>query len=159
MDALSLRAVPLALNIHNLVKRYGSTVALRGASVEIETGSVHAIVGENGAGKSTLVKILAGLVRPDSGSVEFYGEDLTLSRPEDALVKAISTAFQELSLVPDLTVAQNMFLPRSPALGGVLVSDRAARREATRVLKGWEVSDIDVRTPVRELSLARKSVV
>jgi ribose transport system ATP-binding protein len=151
--------VSLALDIRKLVKTHGSTVALREASVEIEAGSAHAIVGENGAGKSTLVKILAGLVRPDEGEVFFHGEELALSRPEDALGHGISTAFQELSLVPDLTVAQNMFLPTPPARGNVLVSERAARHDAARVLEEWEVSDIDVQAPVRELSLANKQKV
>jgi ribose transport system ATP-binding protein len=150
--------VSAALDIRRLVKRYGSTVALAEASVEIEAGSAHAIVGENGAGKSTLVKILAGLVQPDSGSVSFYGEPLAFTRPEDALDKGISTAFQELSLVPDLTVAQNMFLPKSPLRRGLL-SERVARRDAAHILERWEVPGIDVQTPVRELSLANKQKV
>jgi ribose transport system ATP-binding protein len=149
----------LALNIHDLTKRFGSTVALDGAAPEIARGSVHAVIGENGAGKSTLVKILAGLVQPDQGTVALYGEELQLTRPRDAMEAGVATAFQELSLVPVLSVADNLALPTKPRgpLGGV--SNRRTRADARRKLADWEVEDIDPRAPVESLSLSAKQKV
>src|SRR5690349_20016497 len=94
-----------ALAVHDVVKRYGATVALDGVSFEIAEGSAHALIGENGAGKSTLVKIVNGVVRPDSGELELFGEPAQIPTPARAAELGIATAFQELSLVPGLTVA------------------------------------------------------
>jgi ribose transport system ATP-binding protein len=148
-----------ALEISGLVKRYGSTVALDGADLDIQPGSVHAVIGENGAGKSTLVKILSGLVRPDAGVLRFHGQDLDLRSPRDAAVAGIATAFQELSLLPHLSVADNLALPRKPRGRLGLVANGTARASARRRLEHWEVSDIDVRAPVGSLPLAAKQKV
>jgi ribose transport system ATP-binding protein len=149
----------LALNIQNLVKAYGSTVALNDAALEIPAGSAHAVIGENGAGKSTLVKILAGLVRPDRGTVELYGEELRLTHPRDAIEAGVATAFQELSLVPALSVADNLALPRKPRSRFGIVSNRRTRAEARKKLADWDVENIDPRTPVESLSLSAKQKV
>ena len=151
--------MPTALRIAGLEKRYGSTVALAGADVEIEQGSVHAIIGENGAGKSTLVKILAGLVRPDAGQIELHGEPLDLSGPAKAFEAGIATAFQELSLVPDLSVADNLALPLKPRSRLGIVSHGVARAQARRKLEEWDLTHIDVRRRVRSLSLAARQQV
>lgn len=104
----------LALRIDDLRKSYGSTVALDGVSFSVEVGAVHALLGENGAGKSTLVKILSGLAQPDSGTLGIFGEQRRITGPRAAHAFGIRTAFQEISMVPDLTVAQNFLLMEEP---------------------------------------------
>lgn len=122
-------------------------------------GAVHAVIGENGAGKSTLVKVLSGLVRPDAGSVELDGEPLELDSPGAALEAGIATGFQELSLAPDLTVAENLALPKVPRGRFGMVSTRAARAAARAALERWDAAHIDVRAPVSSLSLSTKQQV
>src|SRR5258707_5590583 len=100
------------LQASNLIKRYGATVALDEVSFELRAGEVCGLLGENGAGKSTLVKILSGIVSPDSGEIRIAGEPFRPRGIVDARAKGVSTAFQELSLVPTLSVAANMVLPK-----------------------------------------------
>ena len=151
--------MPPALRIAGLEKRYGSTVALAGADLEVEKGSVHAVIGENGAGKSTLVKILSGLVRPDSGRIELHGTELDLRSPVRAFDAKIATAFQELSLVPDLSVADNLALPRKPRSRLGTVSHGAGMADARRKLAEWDLTHIDVRRRIESLSLAARQQV
>src|SRR5580704_16654172 len=99
------------LNVVGLQKSYGPTVALGGVSFDILSGEVHALLGENGAGKSTLVKILSGVVRPDAGSAELAGQAYSPQNILEARALGVSTAFQEFSLLTNLTVAQNLALP------------------------------------------------
>lgn len=103
-----------ALRIELLTKQFGTTVALKDASFLVEVGSVHALLGENGAGKSTLVKLLSGLLSPDSGTIELFGGRVAFDGPRQAHACGVQTAFQELTLVKDLTVAENMLLPAAP---------------------------------------------
>src|SRR5438105_9282901 len=93
-------------------KEYPGTVALDDVSVSFEGGKVHALLGKNGAGKSTLVKIFAGSTRPTSGRVLVDGREVRLRSPLDAFAEGIATVYQELSLVPELTVAENILLGR-----------------------------------------------
>src|SRR3954464_3203315 len=95
-----------ALRVDKITKAYGATVALDGASFAVRTGEVHALLGENGAGKSTMVKLLSGLLRPDSGTIRLTAEPVDLHRPADAHRHGVQTAFQEMTLVRDLTVAE-----------------------------------------------------
>ncbi|MBK8267309.1 MAG: sugar ABC transporter ATP-binding protein [Planctomycetes bacterium] len=105
------------LETEGLRKDYPGTVALDGVSVAFEAGKVSALIGKNGAGKSTLVKILAGAVRPTSGSVRLNGRTLQLRSPREALAQGIAAVHQELSLIPDLTVGENILLGRLPKRG------------------------------------------
>lgn len=115
------------LSASGIYKHFPPNVqALEDASIEICPGEVHCLVGANGAGKSTLVKVLAGAHRPDRGVVEVDGTPVTFSKPHDAVRVGISTIFQELDLVPELTVEQNLLLGRTPVRGFVI--DRSARR-------------------------------
>ena len=95
-------------------KEYPGTVALDGVTVSFAGGQVHALLGKNGAGKSTLVKILAGSVAPSSGKVLMDGREVQLRSPQDAFQQGIATVYQELSLVPGLSIAENMLLGRMP---------------------------------------------
>lgn len=97
-------------------KAFGGSVALRDVSLALAPGTVHALMGENGAGKSTLMKILAGVHQPDSGEVRRAGRTVSFANPRAALEAGISTVFQELSLLPNMTIAENMFLGREPTV-------------------------------------------
>ncbi len=143
----------LAIELNAIVKRYGPTVALNEASLAVPAGQVHALLGENGAGKSTTVKTLSGLVTPDSGEIRVFGEQVRLRSPRDAHRHGIQTAFQELTLVPDLTVTQNLLLPYTPANALGLLRSRAARRQAIAALERLDLGDIDPRAEVRDLDL------
>lgn len=101
--------------MNGVSKAYGSTVALDNVSLELLPGQVHGLMGENGAGKSTLMKVLAGVVQPDAGAILKNGRPVQLCNPREALECGISTVFQELSLLPNLTIAENMFLGKEPA--------------------------------------------
>jgi simple sugar transport system ATP-binding protein len=101
-------------------KRYGPVVALAGVDFALYPGQVVALVGDNGAGKSTLVKILAGAVQPDEGTIHYRGAKVTISNPHDARMRGIETVYQDLSLVPARDTTANMFLGRELQYGGLL---------------------------------------
>jgi ribose transport system ATP-binding protein len=142
-----------AIAVDRVTKRFGATVALDGASFEAAPGEVHALLGENGAGKSTLVKILSGLTQPDSGTISIHGQSITISAPSRAHALGIRTAFQEISLIPDLTVARNLLLPVEPTWLGFLVDRRTSGRQVETLLVELELEDIDPRAEVRDLDL------
>jgi ribose transport system ATP-binding protein len=140
-------------------KRFGNTVALHEASFTCQTGSIHALLGENGAGKSTLIKIIAGVLRPDSGTVKVEGNPAIIQSPSHAVKLGIVPVFQELSLLPDLSIAENIFIanPPSNALG---IINRKALKEKTLALcaeLGFEHLDPDAL--VREIPLAQRQLV
>ena len=103
-----------AVEATGVSKAFGATLALDNASFSAAAGTVHALLGENGAGKSTLVKLLSGLLLPDSGTLSIFGSQVEFSSPRDAHARGLQTAFQELTLVPELTVAENMLMPYQP---------------------------------------------
>ena len=107
----------LLLEATGIVKHYGAVAALRGASLSVRAGEVHALLGANGAGKSTLVKILTGTVRPDAGSIAVRGQRRTIRSAAEAGLAGIVSVYQDPSLVPDLTVAENLRLTRTPVDG------------------------------------------
>jgi ribose transport system ATP-binding protein len=150
-----------SLEIRRLRKEYPGTVALDDVSLRFEGGKIHAVVGKNGAGKSTLVKILAGAVRPSSGELLVDGEPVALNSPRDALRYGIAAVHQELSLVPELTVAENILLGRLPprkGSGGILIDWEKAFASAQRILDRLELS-LDVRKTAGSLGVARQQVV
>lgn len=103
-----------AFELADIMKRFGATKALNGASFSCNNGEIHGLIGENGAGKSTMVKIVSGVYKPDSGSIKIRGQEVSLRNPWQAVKQGIVVVHQELSLVPDLTVAENLFLPKPP---------------------------------------------
>jgi ribose transport system ATP-binding protein len=115
---------------------------------------VHGLIGENGAGKSTLVKILSGMLRADSGAVFIHGEQVSHRRPDDAFRSGLATAFQESTLVGDLTVAQNLLLHREPRNSVGLVSRQRLIELARSMLVEWQAEDIDLLRVVSSLPLA-----
>ena len=105
------------LEVRNVAKRYGPVVALKSAELIVEPGEIHALLGANGAGKSTLVKILTGVIRHDAGTIQLNGKDLRIGSPERARRAGLAPVYQDPALLPDLTVAQNMRLTRTPIAG------------------------------------------
>jgi ribose transport system ATP-binding protein len=141
-----------ALAVHDVVKRYGATIALDGVSFEIAEGAAHALIGENGAGKSTLVKIVNGVVKPDSGRIDVFGRQVRITNPARAAELGIATAFQELSLVPRLTVAQNLLLGVEPRSPGELRSRAQAllgEADVDGISPDWRVEDLTL--PERQM--------
>jgi ribose transport system ATP-binding protein len=131
-----------ALQVSDLAKRYGATVALDDVSFALRAGEVCGLLGENGAGKSTLVKILSGVVAPDRGSIRLAGAPFRPASIVEANGLGVSTAFQELSLAPSLSVAVNLALPRPERNAIGLVSARKMRRRAEAILARYGASEI-----------------
>jgi ribose transport system ATP-binding protein len=148
-----------AIALDRIEKRYGATVALSDATFAVAAGAVHALLGENGAGKSTLVKILSGIIRPDSGTMRFFGQVAEPVSRGDSSRLGLETAFQEIPLVPDLTVAQNILLPDEPRLLGFLRDRWAAQRRVERILSDLDLPDIDPLDDIRDLDLSVRQKV
>jgi ribose transport system ATP-binding protein len=150
------------LRVENIVKRYPGVIALADVSLKIGIGEIHALLGENGAGKSTLIGILSGIITPNEGTVYVDGDAIILKRPRDAQDLRITTIHQELSLAPDLTVLQNVFLGREVRRGvfgyGVL-NDRAMKAKVRDLAAEFGLSENDLRRPVGELGGFKQHVV
>ncbi len=145
------------VSVKKLVKRYGGVVALDSMNLEVQRGTVHAVVGENGAGKSTLMKTLAGVVRPDSGTIQLNGQPVTLDSPQQARARGIGIVYQELSLFPQRSVLANLFVNHEPTRHG-LISSRAME-EQSRNLLGQLGLRVDVYAPVGRLSIGEQQLV
>ncbi|MBI5070010.1 MAG: sugar ABC transporter ATP-binding protein [Deltaproteobacteria bacterium] len=145
------------LETRGLTKRYPGVLALDGVDFTLKAGEVHVLFGENGAGKSTLISILAGVQLPTSGEVRFAGAPVTLDSVRAARKLGISAVFQEFSLVPTLTVAQNLFLGDEPRRHGFL--DRAAMKRGARQLLGQLDFPIDPNATVAFLPRAEQQMV
>lgn len=141
-----------------ITKRFGSTVALREARLTVEQGRTHALVGRNGAGKSTLVSILTGLQAPDEGTVLFGGSPAPRPADRDAWRRLVACVYQKSTIIPQLTVAENLFLHRHARGRGGLISWAAVRRQARDLLATWSV-DVDVRSPAGQLSVEQRQFV
>lgn len=147
------------LSATGIDKRFGGVVALDGADFSCEAGEIHALLGENGAGKSTMVKVLCGVHPPDAGAITYGGEPITFRSPSDAVAVGIVPVFQELSLVPDLTVAENLFMGEEPRTRLGLVDGKRMRREGGALLVGLGFVGIDPGAVVRDLSLADRQLI
>ncbi len=150
-------AQPL-LRMEGVCKHYGGVRALEDVRFECDRGSIHALLGENGAGKSTLIKILAGVVQPDAGAIVLDGQTVSFPTPAAASDAGIACIFQELSLLPDLTVADNISIIRPPKQFG-LIDKGAQRRLAEEALARVGGEDIHPLAPVGELPLSRRQMV
>jgi ribose transport system ATP-binding protein len=147
-----------ALRLSGIVKRFGATVALDGADLEVQQGEVHALLGENGAGKSTLLAVLGGLLRPEAGILELEGVPYAPRSPRDARERGIALIHQELSLFPHLSVAENVLVGVEPRSHGLLDREEA-RRRTREVLAQFGHSEIDPDTRVSRLPIAARQVV
>lgn len=149
---------PLVVEATGIVKRFGPTVALNGARITIRPGETHALVGRNGAGKSTLVSVLTGLQTPDEGTVTFGGEPAPRPADRDAWRQRVACVYQKSTIIPTLTVAENLFLHRHDHGRSRLISWQATRRRAQELLATWSV-DVDPHTPAGELSVEQRQFV
>jgi rhamnose transport system ATP-binding protein len=155
--AASQDAEPL-LALTGVSKSFGSVAALRDVQLELYAGEAHALVGENGAGKSTLVKILAGVHGPDAGTVLLDGTPLRLSGPADARAAGIAVIYQEPTLFPDLSVAENIFMGRQPRAGFRRIDRAELRRRCVALFDRLGVH-LDPDRPARGLSIADQQLV
>src|SRR5918998_1769167 len=137
------------LRAESVDKAFGGVPALRGASLEVARGEVHALVGENGAGKSTLIKIITGVHRGDAGTVTFDGEPLEVRSPQQAQERGISTIYQEINLVPMRSVAENVAMGREPRRLG-LIDWKKMNAEARTTLARLGLQDLDVTRTLKE---------
>jgi ribose transport system ATP-binding protein len=146
------------LVMQGVSKRYGGVRALQAADLVVEAGRIHAVLGENGAGKSTLIKIMAGVVQPDEGRMLLDGQPVSFASPAAANAAGIVCIFQELSLIPDLSVADNIAISNPPRRFG-LIDRRAQRRMAEEALARAGAPDIHPLALVKDLSLSRRQMV
>ncbi|MAM10008.1 MAG: ABC transporter [Rhizobiaceae bacterium] len=147
-----------AVAVSGLTKAYGPTVANDQVAFSVAPGRVHALLGENGAGKSTTMKLLSGLVRPDAGDIRIDGRQVALRSPRDAHAAGVQTAFQELTLVPDLTVLDNMLLPRAPWTPLATLNRGRTRRAVTAHFDALDLS-VDLDALAGELTLASRQKI
>jgi len=145
------------LRFECVTKSFPGVRALEEVSLDVRAGSVHALLGENGAGKSTLLKLLSGVYRPDSGVLRVDNDVMAFDRPSDAINLGIAVIYQELNLVPELSVAENIFLGHFPRRAG-LVDRRVLRERAAELLRPLDDS-IDPSTRVAKLPLAQRQMV
>lgn len=152
-----MNATP-GLMIADMYKRFGAVRVLEGVALQAARGEVHAVLGENGAGKSTLMRILAGVVSADAGQVALDGEQVALGGPRAAARAGVRMVFQELSTIPQMTVAENLLYGREPTWLGV-VRSRGRRRAARALLERFELGRIDPDVPVAELGLGDRQLL
>jgi ribose transport system ATP-binding protein len=142
-----------AVEMNHISKSFFGTKVLNDVSFVVRAGEIHALAGENGAGKSTLMKILQGVYQKDSGEILVAGETKKIESFTDALASGIGMVFQEFSLIPDLTVAQNIFLNREPKNTLGMIMDGASEKRAIEILSSLDL-DLDVNAKVKSLGRA-----
>ncbi len=155
---MTAEASTALLQMTGIVKTFPGVRALDGVDLTVRAGEVHCLLGQNGAGKSTLIKVLAGAHQPDEGEIHWQGEKTTLSTPVAALRMGVATMYQELDLIPGLSVADNIFLGHERASYG-FTRDRQARKEATALLKRLGHPEIPPDREVGDLSAAGQQLV
>ncbi|HKO34430.1 MAG TPA: sugar ABC transporter ATP-binding protein [Candidatus Limnocylindria bacterium] len=134
-DPLRSTDRPTALTMTGIVKSFPGTRACNSAGLEVAEGEVHCLLGENGAGKSTMMKILSGSYTPDSGTITLGGQTVSFNSPIDGVRAGINTIYQELDLVPDMTVSQNLFLGHEPRCGPFVARKDRDRRAAAAIAR------------------------
>ncbi|WP_421723133.1 sugar ABC transporter ATP-binding protein [Bauldia sp.] len=147
-----------ALDMVGISKRFPGVVALDGVSFHLEAGKVHALMGENGAGKSTLIKILAGVYEKDAGTIRIRGRDAEIAHPSDAIRQGIKVVFQEIALIPEFTVAENIFLEAYPTGAIGSIDWRAIRRDAKALFERLGF-DVDPKARTGTLPISQQQMV
>jgi galactofuranose transport system ATP-binding protein len=148
---------PVLLQTKNLSKTFGNVAALTDVDFTLHAGEVHALLGENGAGKSTLIKLITGVHSPDSGQIFLHGMAIEVHNPHDAQKLGISPVYQEINLIPTLSVAENIYLGRQPMRYG-FIDNAAANRQARDLLKRYYLN-IDVTCNLSSYSIAVQQLV
>jgi ABC-type sugar transport system ATPase subunit len=158
MSVVADNGAPDVLRVENVAKSFGAITALRDVSLRLGKGEVLGLIGDNGAGKSTLVKILSGYHRPDSGEISLFGEPVHLRSVIHARSLGIDTVYQDLALVPGLSVFHNMFLKREHTRLGVL-NNGSMRSQARAQLDSLGVNIPDVNAEVATLSGGQRQAI
>lgn len=148
----------LLLQMKNIHKKFPGVYALKNVDFDLKSGEVHALLGENGAGKSTLIKVLGGIYRAEEGKIVIQGKETLINSVADARETGISIIHQEIMLVPNMTIAENIFMGREPTtrLGGV--NYRRMNTEAQALIDGFGMN-IDASRKVATLSIAQQQMV
>ena len=144
--------------VENIVKSFGGAKALAGVSLSVKGGEVHCIAGENGSGKSTLIKIMSGVHAPDSGLIRLGEKTFTSLSPREAVREGVQVIFQDFSLLPNLTVAENIALPTYISKNSRFLSKKESKEIAQTALELIGI-DIDINAPVAEISIASKQLI
>ncbi|PVD05382.1 sugar ABC transporter ATP-binding protein [Streptomyces sp. IPPR8] len=150
---------PPLLSMSGITKSFPGVRALDGVDLDVQAGEVHCLLGQNGAGKSTLIKVLAGAHQPDTGTIRWRGEEVTLRSPIAAMRLGIATIYQELDLVEHMSVAENVHLGHEPTAGGFVVRGRTAKESTAQLLKRLGHPEVDPGRLVGELSAAQQQIV
>ncbi len=149
---------PYLLHLGGIAKRFGEKIALHRVDLSVAAGEVHVVCGENGAGKTTLMNVLAGIVRPDAGEIVLRGKPVMITDPIAAARLGIGMVHQHFTLVPSMTVAENIFLGRQPRRG-LVFTDRQAMRERASELVARYKFDLEIDAPVSRLSVGQRQRV
>ncbi|QDT61688.1 Ribose import ATP-binding protein RbsA [Stieleria bergensis] len=149
---------PTRFRARGLTKRYGKIEVLHGIDLEVGAGEIHALLGANGAGKSTLVKIIAGLIRPDLGLMELADQAYAPNGKQQSESAGVQIVQQELSLIPNLSIAENIFFTKLPSRFG-WVRYRTLHRDAAIALKRFGLHDLDPRTPTSTLGVGQQQMI
>ena len=152
-----MQGAGLAVRMTGISKHFGGVQALDNVDFEVHPGEVHALLGGNGAGKSTILKILNGVHQPDAGMIEVNGRPLTAHTPEASRAAGVAMNYQEMSLIPTLTVAQNVFLTREAKTGAGFIDDRRAEARAAALFAELEV-DVNPRAIVGDLGAGQRQL-
>jgi ribose transport system ATP-binding protein len=147
-----------ALEAVEVSKVFAGVTALDAVTFSVQPGSIHALIGENGAGKSTLIKVLTGAYKPDGGEIRYQGKPVSFSRPSDSQDTGISTVYQEVNLIPKLSIAQNIYLGREPRTRLGLIDSKRMQKEARTLLQGFGLQ-LDVGADLETLGLGVQQMV
>jgi monosaccharide-transporting ATPase len=147
----------VVLQLQNIHKKFPGVHALKGVNFTLRAGEIHALLGENGAGKSTLIKVMTGVYQRDDGDILLNNQAIFPNNTGDAQALGISTVYQEVNLLPNLTVAQNIYLGREPRRFG-LINWKKVNQDAAQLLKGYDL-DIDVTQPLSSYSIAVQQLI
>lgn len=146
------------LELKDITKRFSTVEVLHGVPFNLRPGEVHALLGENGAGKSTLIKVITGVHQPDGGEIYLNGERVNFSDPRESREAGVAAIYQELSLFPDLDVAENIFVGRQPTTHSGLIHWRKLYTEAGKLLASLGVQ-LDLKQKARTLSIAQQQMI
>lgn len=157
-EQILVNSISPLLKAQGISKRFGAVAALQDVDFQVDSGSVHALLGHNGAGKSTLMNVLSGVYTPDSGELFLSGEKVSFSSPRDALERGITMVHQELSIVPDLDVGENIFLGREPTIGPNFIDWSKLYTRSKELLADLKL-DFPARTACSSLNVGSRQMV
>src|SRR6266849_9470702 len=143
------------LEMHGISKRFPGVVALNEVDFDLRPGEVHALIGENGAGKSTLIKIIAGVYQRDAGTMRVNGKEVDFKEPSEAIRERIKVVYQELELVPNLSISENVFLGGYPRTRLGSIDWRTLHTQTARLLNDLGL-DVDPRTEIKDLRVSEQ---